>query len=643
MLARSRSDFIAKRAALTAPTLFLPRLLLCSGLPRASLLTMIDRLGSLGDKSDDKGKTFGQLLVPSATSEWDIGRCGHRREVARKLLGRLSAYSSIHEVTSIVKQNKISWTFVSWLSTYCQENQTMMLNNKSKKSKGSTIETSAISMEFALSLSKRIFQPEDDKSPSEEALTSESNPELVVFHNADTWKPPAEPAIREDSMSTIKFVSEAVSKKDTIALERSLQLLYTEALLPTPRKRRRLNENNQRLNTTASYWVEIAAALLREYSACDRKPDSLTSCVLKWVPRFSQATGNPDLWILLFGVNNNIPPSRLSTLITRCMSCWSQKHAASCRDWILSQTDDVSTLNLPVSIRFLAGTSTQPAVHNETFSGAAAIRADEKWGMTEDFVSKASLLAFAHLEAVGTMGGNQYLSLCRRSDPPESLTLLLLLGRYGRKQMQFICQAIAKRVETCSTDSRKVYLGILLRLYASFPTTMNLGVAVLRSLLKEAIEEYSTEWLLWNSPVDDQFQDLIDSIIENDGSPKLVQILSESSRKHPLLLLRKLDVMEQILERDAIALAESTELRSRGVVFGNALNSPLTAKIGQKSHLQVNIRHWGYNFTDGIWLGFLEVISTGKRFHTHTHTLSLSLSPYVLLIADTSTCSLLPC
>lgn len=121
MLARSRSDIIAKRAALTAPNGFLPRLLLCSGLPKASLVSMVDRLGKMGDNADDIDKAFTQLLVPSATSEWDIGRLGRRKEVARKLLGRLSAYARMHDLSKLGTESLVSFTFVEWLAETCQK------------------------------------------------------------------------------------------------------------------------------------------------------------------------------------------------------------------------------------------------------------------------------------------------------------------------------------------------------------------------------------------------------------------------------------------------------------------------------------------------------------------------------------------
>ena len=148
MLAKARSDLIARRAALTAPTGFLPRLLLCSGLPRASLVTMIDRLGKMGEASDDRESMFSQLLIPSATSQWDIGRLGHRREVARKLLGRLSAYLRMNNISSRKEDATISTSFLEWLSRECSTKE------KPRKSKKQKTKVGAPEMS---SLAKDVF------------------------------------------------------------------------------------------------------------------------------------------------------------------------------------------------------------------------------------------------------------------------------------------------------------------------------------------------------------------------------------------------------------------------------------------------------------------------------------------------------
>lgn len=90
MLCKAKDDTIGKKAALAVPERFLARLLMSSGLPKASLMAMVDRLGNLGANMEDKSLIFGKLLLPSASSEWDIGRIGKQNDIIRRLVGRLS-------------------------------------------------------------------------------------------------------------------------------------------------------------------------------------------------------------------------------------------------------------------------------------------------------------------------------------------------------------------------------------------------------------------------------------------------------------------------------------------------------------------------------------------------------------------------
>ena len=114
MLCKARNDLIGKRAALSAPEEFLGRLLLSSGLPRISLLAMIDRISKLGGTLSDLDSAYRSLLLPSASSEWDIGRVGTSHDIARRLLGRLSAY-----LRSGTLDEKSSRSFVQWLLKEC--------------------------------------------------------------------------------------------------------------------------------------------------------------------------------------------------------------------------------------------------------------------------------------------------------------------------------------------------------------------------------------------------------------------------------------------------------------------------------------------------------------------------------------------
>ena len=597
MLARSCSDFIARRAALTAPTGFLPRMLLCSGLPRASLLTMIDRLGQLGDKSQDKAKTFSQLLVPSASSEWDIGRLGHRREVSRKLLGRLSAYTRMYHVASLEGEEKVSSTFLEWLADSCR-NVEKPRKQKSKKPKIQSTTSALQSHEAATSIlsvlsdeivepSQRTFQMDGDASDMTEFVSS-NRPETIPHPKLC------------DGIDKVKgFVEAMYEKNQPDVLRVWLNEIFAEDL-PFKAFRGKRVEVTERAEQ-----VEVALHLLHCHMKLEERRLQLASLLLKWVPLLSRSEGSIQLWKVLFDKETSFPYSFLDALLSECMQVWSWSHVLSCRNWILSHKSS-DTLRLDHVVRFLLNTSTQPSVHIERFAMTSNSQNYSEFGKSEEFVSTSANLALDCLEQEPKEIIEH--AICNRNHLPDCLLLLLLLSGCGRKQVQLVSQTIVRRIEKAE-EGRNLLLAVILRLYAYFPFFMNLGVAILRSVLKEAVEEYAQEWLAWRSPFDDRFQDILDSILTRNAPTRLVQALLEHSKKHPLLLLRKLGVMTDALEKDGL-VDDSSNTEMRGVISGQNVNGPQLAKVGGKL-MKVTVKHWGYNYTENVWIAFLDVISAG--------------------------------
>ena len=98
---------------------------------------MIGRLGELGDNSTDRNRTFKELLSQSSVSQWGLGNIGNRFAIARKLLGRISAYLRIYskDQEGEKQMNLSSSTFVVWLSEECQKNnQNQSIKSRRKKS-----------------------------------------------------------------------------------------------------------------------------------------------------------------------------------------------------------------------------------------------------------------------------------------------------------------------------------------------------------------------------------------------------------------------------------------------------------------------------------------------------------------------------
>lgn len=595
MLARSKSDFIAKRAALTAPNSFLPRLLMCSGLPRASLLTMIDRLGKIGDGSSDIDKLFHQLLAPSALSEWDIGRLGRRREVTQRLLGRLAAYSRIYGLANLPSNENVSFTFLKWLGTVVE------MSKKVKKTKTKKAAPPTTNFLASIDDTERILDIDDEIifARKEDAIQLDGNAEDMTKFMKLKDKAMMTEGISVASPDVLRELKEAIESNHIAAVE----LWLTDTVTKTMRTG----------GFDPSVATEIAVALLQYFVDVKRKTEALGALILKWVPLLSSTRGNSKLWQNMFASSQK-PRFMWSNLVSRCCQVWSQDHVLECSDWILASTE-TEALDGARLIDFLLHISAAENVNSQPFGSNT--RSSGPWN-SEEKLERASKIIFRHL---GGVAADEFL--VSRNSQPRVLTLLLQMAQQGRKQVQTLSQYIVEKAENDNVP-RKIQLALILRLYASFPSQMNLGIAALRSILTEAVEQYATTWLSWRSPMDDQFHDMIQSI-GRLGTGRMTQALAEGSKKHPLLLLRQLGTIKTILEMDA-ASSQSPLIQTKpDVITGASIGDPLKADIEGRT-LRIRLRHWGYSFKEGVWLSFLDAVSTGKSTLSRCNETSYAVS-----------------
>ena len=290
MLAKSRSDALAKRAALSAPAGFLPRLLLCSGLPRASLLAMLDKLGRLGDAADDADRLYGSLMAPSALSEWDIGRAGQPyREVARILLGRLSAYLRLHQVSLKGKDSDISTTFLAWLTKECQSNSSTIAQSKARK----TIAASSETLSSLAAASSFLSTLQSNLSANARGLDqTASQVGLDGFKLQNLASEPLPPDVSgQDMISARSTIADYVQNDRFIVLDEWLERLISHA------ERRLLQSQSEddKIDLT-----DLSIELLKGFHELKHPSRGTSEAVLEWAPRLSSAAGKPDLWKLVF-------------------------------------------------------------------------------------------------------------------------------------------------------------------------------------------------------------------------------------------------------------------------------------------------------------------------------------------------------
>jgi hypothetical protein len=546
---------------------------------------MIDRLGKLGDASDEKDTVFNRLLVPSATSEWDIGRLGHRREVARKLLGRLSAYLKINQVSIGNNSSTISTTFLEWLSEECS------IAEKPKKSKHK-LKAKAANTSMLLGMSSVMQSLDDPVSlPVTDFLTTdEGNVALDAFR----------PSVGKNTSEGANGVDMA---KDNI--RKAIENIQPD-ILDLALRSQLVGEVENR----NSHLLSMAVLTLQTYMNLEQKHEAVTRIVVAYVPKLSSLSGSPELWQLIFSSAENGIKHILESLLCRCMASWCADHISSCCDWLLSTSKTLQKSPLCVEriTRFLLLSSGQMSVHMERFSTKITVMCIKSWGKSEEFVASSTVIAMEGMKQATSTGF--HTDLLDRNYLPDWLILVLALAKCGRSQMKYICEAFLQSISQATEDlSPPLLRAVFLRLYVSNPHGMNLGTAKIRSVLMEAAEEYSESWLDWRSPLDDQLQDMLDTVMSGSGQ-RLVRPLSEISKKHPLLVLRKTYIITSFLESDAEVSARGVK-ESRGVVHGQNFKGSLKAVMSGKL-VTVEVKHWGYSYSEKIWIWFLDVLSAGE-------------------------------
>lgn len=596
MLAKARSDTIARRAALTAPTGFLPRLLLCSGLPRASLLTMIDRLGEMGDASEDRDNMFNQLLIPSATSQWDIGRLGHRREVARKLLGRLSAYLRMNHISLSKEEAPISASFLEWLSRECSAKEIpRKLKSKQK--------TKAIAEMATLDEASSLLQTLGDGIQHEKSdFRQENANDGIEMDRFRTFVKPQGP--RDSTDTTESVFHESVRKTIEETQPELLELLLCQFL-----------ENHSALaplqsNGTANRNEDLSTVVLQKFLDLQHQQDSITRLVVAYVPQLSKRSGSPELWELIFANKEGEANEILDALVCRCTACWCEHHLVSCYTWLLSIGKSIafSTYSITRATRYLVLTSGQHSVHINNFSSKCTVKCIDSWGMSEEFAVSSAAVAFEAMKEATSHGLPP--GLLSRNNLPDWLIVILTLAKCGRVQMKYICESVIQRIAQPADElSLPLLRAVFLRLYVSNPQGMNLGSSKIRAVLMEAAEEYAHSWLEWRSPLDDQLNDMLETVTSGSGQ-RLIRPLADLSKKHPLLVLRRSHALVQFLEQDA-AVGFTGLKETHGVVRGRSLAGPLNLVQSGKL-VKLDISHWGYKYTEYIWVALLDILCSGK-------------------------------
>lgn len=586
MLAKARNDDIARRAALSAPTKFLPRLLLCSGLPRASLVTMIDRLGRLGDSSSDRDSVYRQLLVQSASSDFDSSRLGPRRNVARKLLGRLAAYLRLNSLSLNGGRHSLSSTFLSWLTEECQNQVSKSSKLKAKKHfTDSHQPADALLLRECVSGSSILSRLSMEEATFPDLIETDVKSH-VYLPDAHQAAPINVPAIHSDEES-MRFLQKSLQDGDL----RGVEAWLTEGTA----------------SADGLGGDTIATQLLVCFKELSHYDEATVRLLQKWIPPLTESQGGLDFYQHLFG--NEKEPSALDAISLRCTQVWTSSHVSQLVEWVSSRQED-SEPNVCYNrlAQFLVSASGAPSGHVDSLLDQSTL-SNKSFLQTLSKDQSEGLLVVG-LQAIGedSRAGETETKLCSRNFLAPSALLVLLLAGHSKEATRAVTKGCLTRCLDLTPNHRLAVYAVLLRLYLWQPKWMDLGQASVRSALIAAAERFPTHWVTWRSMLDDQLENMLDGLVVG-GDSRLTRPLSDLSRSHPLLMLRLLPDLQTLLDRDA-TIVDLDPMVGRKV-HGRHPSGPIESlDLNQSSVLRVTIRHWGYRYTEPLWLALLDVISS---------------------------------
>lgn len=570
MLAKSKRDVIAKRSIQSTPDIYLPRLMLCCGLPSSSFTTIITRLDRLGETSSNKDKTFKQLLSNSIKGELSSVK---RITMTRMLLGRINAHLTLER-----KMNNVNATdlieksnFVSWLQNDCKNAKEKYLSKKRQV----TFHINTTSIISKALQGREVANPND-------LLIKSHDQETGLLQKLDVSD-----KLQVECITTDNFTATTI---ETMLTQGRLSELDTF-----------LFQVDHSKETNSDTIVEIAVKMIAVYQSNESLGLSVSKLLLHWIPILTK-TCDASFWQVLFDRGKNMDRHQsqfFQLLLSRCLATWSNQHIVTCQRWILYEIKQGNCSNYlcePMMKCFLhhAGSEMPSMIQNGSNKNCLS----EVLGPRELSEHATQLALYGAQE---WFKENESISW-ERTREPTWLLMLMQISSIDKKHFDLVTCIISSKLPSESWEG-KLLPGVLLRLYASSPSSMNLSGSQIRDLLVVTSSKMPKQWLEWVTPMDTQFVATI-SNLSTQTMHKHHQLIFDLSKKHPLIAMKHLNTIALVLGTDAKIS------RQQNVIFNDPRQIDQTQLIAKLETKEMNVKlvHWGMQYTEALWITILELI-----------------------------------
>jgi len=561
-----------------APDVFLPRILLCCGLPQSSFLSMIERLDKLGESSTDADKCFSILLAPSTAPDWGVGYNLKRDIITRKLYGRVKAYSCF------LDKSRRSSEFVQWLANQCQP-------KGNKTSKGSVKKrTNGHRNASVLNLVTGIVQTMDTEVPPLPIPPNGTNSALLHLHQ--------HLSAFDESMASkdaIVCIQNCVINNDIRGAEAVLEMIYAPSL----------NKHEDFGDLDGHDKMKVANELLALLHASAEFQQDLHRIVLRWIPLLTHGADR-SFFTLFFSRcqdTKDISPEIRRTknsLVIRCLASWSLDEIKTCQSWVLEQ------LRTKSEAPYCAASLLRCFLHRSSFSMIGGVfTVEDSTGLnlphTAIDIQNTELLTTLAL-SVAEERSKETLASSKNWKTEDWMILLLLIGNQSKEHLARLISTMLVDKYQLSDWADAILPRVLLNLYATFPADMNLSDPNIREMLVNASAKLHNEWLEWSTPLDDQVSSAIQNL-DITVLPTQQQLVIDFIKMYPLFAIKHVSGLLRILKADAMAKSRHDIERGR-----QSVNYPSLVTNSDSRLTQVTVLHWGSSFSEPLWVAALDIL-----------------------------------
>ena len=530
---------------------------------------MMQRLNSLGSDSDDLDLCYSEILSPATINEWGSTISSKRTVIARRLYGRISAYCQ-------AKGKDTPSVFSKWLHRQCNTKNNGKSKTQSKKQKfllgANHLITDMLNVE--------INEIAGDQSNCEDTTAS-------VFHRLDLLEISTNTTgSKGASTEVVRFL-----KSNNISgAESALEAIYSKISEST---------DNQGANITE--MSAIAMSLLKMLHSSTVNNDDIERMMVRWIPLLSHGA-DKDLFHLIFSGDNEWSDQLQETkvmIVTRCLAMWHDKVLKACQAWAIEQLSN--NLESKYCARSLVKSFTQRSSYSTDGHFALSDRAGFKFShIAIDINHAENLTRLALLLAERWYGSKT----CNRQSwiEEEWMIMLLIIGSQSKEHLAKILSTMLVDTYQLSEWADDVLPRILLKLYVTFPHTMNLSDSNVREMLVNSSAMLHKEWIEWSSPLDGQFSSTVANLDMTTLQTQQV-LITDFIKKFPLFAIKHIHKLVKVLEQDAVSRPRHDIERGRQQV-----RYPELLAANETAHTQIVVVHWGCGFSEPLWVAVLDIM-----------------------------------